>query len=99
MRLELTEIEGILAAAREAFGSEAEVRLFGSRVRDDLRGGDIDLHVLIDERPDWLAAEHAFQLGLFSRLGERKIDVVLACRRQPLRPIDRIALETGVSLT
>jgi predicted nucleotidyltransferase len=45
VRLTPEEAAGIVAAAEQAFGPGVAVRLFGSRVRDDLRGGDIDILV------------------------------------------------------
>ena len=43
VRLTADEVQAIKAAAAEAFGASAVVRLFGSRVDDTKRGGDIDL--------------------------------------------------------
>ena len=48
MRLTETQIQAIHAAAKELFGSDARVSLFGSRVDDQQRGGDIDLLIEID---------------------------------------------------
>lgn len=45
MRLTNTERQILRAAARGAFGDDARVYLFGSRVDDSKRGGDIDLLV------------------------------------------------------
>ena len=45
MRLTPDQHQIILTATREIFGAEAVVRLFGSRVDDAKRGGDIDLWV------------------------------------------------------
>ncbi|MDT8440010.1 MAG: nucleotidyltransferase domain-containing protein, partial [Wenzhouxiangellaceae bacterium] len=45
MRLTNNQIQAIKTAAAEIFGDEAEVWLFGSRIDDDKRGGDIDLYV------------------------------------------------------
>ena len=42
MRLEPEEVDGILVAVR-SFDPDAQVYLFGSRVDDRKRGGDIDL--------------------------------------------------------
>ena len=50
MRLEPEEVAAIKAAARHAFGADAVVRLFGSRVDDSLRGGDIDARIELDVR-------------------------------------------------
>jgi len=48
MRLQSHEVDAIRAAVREIFGPTARTRLFGSRTRDDLRGGDIDLFVEVE---------------------------------------------------
>jgi predicted nucleotidyltransferase len=45
MRLLPEQIEHIVTASRELLGADARVWLFGSRVHDDFRGGDIDLLV------------------------------------------------------
>lgn len=98
MRLSDTEIRHILEAAEDIFGPEAEVRLFGSRVDDTKRGGDIDLHITIPPRPDWYARRIDFEVALIRRLGDRRIDVVVLQRGQEPQAIDRVALATGVSL-
>ena len=43
MRLTAEQIKGIISAVTTYLQSYAELRLYGSRVRDDLKGGDIDL--------------------------------------------------------
>jgi hypothetical protein len=49
MRLEKKEIEGIVSAIAPFLPAcSAELRLFGSRVDDHKRGGDIDLVLLIE---------------------------------------------------
>ncbi|NEX15935.1 MAG: DNA polymerase III subunit beta, partial [Halochromatium sp.] len=45
MRLNAHQRETIKQAARGCFGADATVRLFGSRVDDHKRGGDIDLFI------------------------------------------------------
>ena len=45
MRLTKKEIETIVRIAREIYGWNVEVYLFGSRTDDIKRGGDIDLLV------------------------------------------------------
>ena len=45
MRLSASQIETIRDAAQQNFGAEASVWLFGSRVDDTKRGGDVDLYV------------------------------------------------------
>jgi len=63
MRLTDDQVRIIKARAAECFGPNAHVWLFGSRVDDDARGGDIDLYVELAE-PLTDAAWHA----KFSRL-------------------------------
>ncbi len=41
MRLTADQTRAIVAAARDLAGDDARVRLFGSRLRDDICGGDI----------------------------------------------------------
>lgn len=49
MRLTAQQTEQILAAVRRHFGAQARVAVFGSRLDDGARGGDVDLLV---ETPD-----------------------------------------------
>lgn len=43
MRLQSKEIQTIIHAAQEIYGDGVKVYLFGSRLYDTKRGGDIDL--------------------------------------------------------
>jgi uncharacterized protein len=102
MRLTPEQAQAIRDSVTEVFGAAAQVWLFGSRVDDRRRGGDIDL--LVRPPADWAAdPETAWRdklrlLGqLERRLGERKIDVVLEAPDDP-RPIVRIAHQTGIPL-
>ena len=78
------------------FGASATVRVFGSRVQDHLKGGDLDLWLEVAPGAATFANEMRFR-GLFVRpLDELKVDVVLHERGRPLAPIDEIALRDGV---
>lgn len=98
MRLSDYEVRAILEASRESFGADAVVRLFGSRVDDSARGGDIDLHVTLPERSDWPMKRARFLAGMWLRMGERKIDVVVHLPDEPDRPVDALAQRDGVVL-
>ncbi len=98
MRLQPAEVKAIKAEAAAIFGPSVVVRLFGSRVDDARRGGDIDLYLDVDADRCTLEREIKFQVRLEKILGERKIDVVLHPHRSPLQPIDRVAIEKGVVL-
>lgn len=98
MRLTPKEIETIKTAAVEVFGTDAIIRLFGSRVDDSKRGGDIDLYIeAAPERANSID-EQRFRVLLWQRLEEPQIDVVLASRDTPARWIDRAARRDGIVL-
>ena len=97
MRLTRQQAEAIRQAAHQAFGSGTDVWLFGSRVDDTKRGGDIDL-LLRPQQPDQTLTRKLKLLRLLEQqLGERKIDILIETPDDP-RPIVRIAHETGVRL-
>lgn len=72
----------------------AKVYLFGSRVHDDKKGGDIDLLVLSQKITE--QDRRKIKLSLYDALGEQKIDLLIAADTS--KPFVRIALETGVLL-
>jgi predicted nucleotidyltransferase len=98
MRLRSDETEVIRAAVRDVFGPRATVRLFGSRVRDDLRGGDVDLFVEVDRGQATIAAEQRLRDLIEPVVEDLRVDVILHERDAPLTPIERIALRDGVLL-
>lgn len=98
MRLTDHEVASIKAAALEVFGDSTIVRLFGSRVDDRLRGGDIDLHFEVDDGQQDYRHAGAFKWKLFKQIDARKIDLVFHVRGRDLRPIDRVAFDEGVRL-
>jgi len=98
MRLTDKELDAIRASAREAFGPDAVVRLFGSRVYDHLRGGDIDLHFEVEEGQQDVRHAADFRWRLYDRIEEQKVDLVFAVRGRAERAIDRVAREEGVVL-
>ena len=97
MRLTPEQIDLVRDNAREAFGAESSVMLFGSRVSDDKRGGAIDLLVKPASSDQLLRRKMRMLTLLEARLGERKIDVVVV-RPDDDRPIVQVARETGVAL-
>ncbi|WP_422136925.1 MULTISPECIES: nucleotidyltransferase domain-containing protein [unclassified Endozoicomonas] len=48
MRISPEQKDDIIELVRKEISQQARVWLFGSRVRDDARGGDIDLLIEID---------------------------------------------------
>jgi predicted nucleotidyltransferase len=96
MRLTSSEQKTLHDASLRWFG--VPPRLFGSRVDDARRGGDIDLYI-----ESTLSPQEAFQrethmaAELYRALGERKIDIVVNTGRLDL-PIYRLARAQGVWL-
>jgi len=77
MRLSQFEIETITTLVQKYFGEEAKVFLFGSRVDDQKRGGDIDLFVKNnDEKRLTMEAKINFLVDLKILIGDQKIDLV-----------------------
>ena len=95
MRLTEFEVSSIKKTAHEIFGAEAEIFLFGSRVDDSKKGGDIDLYIKAPTGND-LKHKIRFLVALEQQIGEQKIDVILA--EDQNRPIEQQAIKTGVLL-
>lgn len=99
MRLNSQQRQIIRDEVARAFGPDASVQLFGSRVDDARRGGDVDLYIEADGTPsELLDRELTLYAKLQKRLGEQRIDIVVHGRGSALRPVDRHARETGVAL-
>jgi len=96
MRLTDDQIEAIRRLVRQVAGNQARVRLFGSRLDDTGRGGDIDLMLELTEPADNPALIAARLSGLVSRaMHGRKVDVLLSAPNLLRLPIHDIALRTG----
>jgi len=100
MRLSEQQREIIKRTLLKYFGAGSDVRLFGSRVDDKARGGDIDLYI----EPDINAADVVVdaKLGalveLHRLLEDQKIDLVINRKTGTVLPIYKIAKDTGIRL-
>lgn len=74
MRLKKEEIE-VLKNTLYKLSNEAKIYLFGSRVDDNKRGGDIDL--LIISKKLTKRDLRKLRTEFFKHFGEQKIDIVL----------------------
>jgi len=74
MRLSQKEIETLKDSVK-SISSEAEVYLFGSRVDDIKKGGDIDILIVSNKinKKDL----RKVRLEFFKKFGEQKLDIVL----------------------
>ncbi len=96
MRLNDFEIEKIKEVYQNIFGGGA-LYLFGSRLDDTQKGGDIDLYIVPPRNiPNLTERKIDFLVALKSTIGEQKIDVVID--RGEDRPIDRVAKSEGILL-
>lgn len=99
MRLTPEQIENIHQFALQVAGPHASVRLFGSRLDDSARGGDVDLLLDISipvEQPALLAATLAAKVSRLMR--GRKVDVVIHAPNLMHQAIHDIALREGALL-
>jgi predicted nucleotidyltransferase len=86
MRLQSKEVDVIAEAAKDTFMSGTAVFLFGSRVDDRKRGGDIDLLVEIPEAlspAELVRSRTRFVSRIYRLLDEQRIDVVIALQDMP----------------
>ena len=96
MRLTEYEIKMIKKAFYETF-KEGKIYLFGSRIDDSLRGGDIDLYLVPKVKfDDGGQRKIKFLMKLDEYIGEQKIDVIIA--KDKNRLIEQKALKYGVEL-
>jgi predicted nucleotidyltransferase len=94
MRLNKHQTETIRRIIREEAGAEASVRLFGSRLNDEAKGGDIDLLLNITRpvtNPALFSARIAARL--IRALHGRHVDLVLAAPNLKTLPIHHHAME------
>lgn len=96
MRLTDMQAQAIRQIARELAGAEATVRIFGSRLDDTARGGDLDLLLHLPEPVENAALLAARLSARVSRLMHgRKVDVVVSAPNLMRLPIHDIAFAEG----
>ena len=96
MRLTESQIEAIRQLTRQVVGQSAHVRVFGSRLDDAARGGDLDLMLEIPEPVGNPALIVARMSALVSRVMHgRKVDVLLSAPNLMRLPIHDIAYTEG----
>ena len=99
MRITPQQIEAIRQGTSQVAGDMARIWLFGSRVHDDARGGDVDLMLELDSdvaEPAQLSARLAARVS--RAMYGRKVDVLIKAPNLKPLPIHAIALSEGVRL-
>ena len=96
MRLTPAQIRIVLQTISEHAGRSASAYLFGSRLNDEARGGDVDLFIET-ATPLTLLARARLQRDLENRL-ELPVDIVVHRRGPPSSPFQQIARAHAVPL-
>jgi uncharacterized protein len=96
MRLNPDQTRSILHCVRQEFGSQAEVKLFGSRLDDTARGGDVDLLVETEHPPT--LRQRALATIALERALNLPVDIVATQRGTQGSAFARIAANRAQAL-
>ena len=99
MRLTKEQIQVIRQLALQITGKQTSIRIFGSRLDDTAKGGDIDLMVESSkpiDNPALMAAQLSAKIS--RAMHGRKVDVLLLAPNLKRLPIHEIAFKEGVLL-
>ncbi|MFN3957868.1 MAG: nucleotidyltransferase domain-containing protein [Tepidimonas ignava] len=96
MRLTAAQQRIIQETVRATVGDDATVVVFGSRLDDARRGGDVDL-LIETNQPVPVLDRARLGLRLQQRLG-LPFDLVFHCRGTPWTPFQKMAWDTGTAL-
>lgn len=96
MRLKTEQITNIIEIVQAITQQPFQIRLFGSRLNDEAKGGDVDLLI---EMPQLLGLLQKAQLknALESRLN-LPVDLLIVQTGQKLSPFQQIAFEKSLLL-
>ena len=95
MRLTDYDVKCIKRTFKEFFRN-GDIYLFGSRVDDAKRGGDIDLYIVNHQTDNLLEKKIAFLAALKQKIGDQKIDLLISKDTKCL--IEQEALTKGIKL-
>jgi len=90
------EYQNIIKEKFKEFFKDGDIYLFGSRVDDNKKGGDIDLYLVVKNHINLFEKKLKFLSRVKRELGEQKIDIVIA--KDTNRLIEQEALKNGVEL-
>jgi hypothetical protein len=100
MRLDDRDVQIMRQSFTSLFGPDDHLWLFGSRVNDAKKGGDIDLYIQTHlPAEDAYRKRQDFVIDLWDKIGEQKIDVVIHLIDTDFHlPIYDVAQQEGVLL-
>lgn len=104
MRLKEYEISSIIQSFEEVFLKNnlslegSALYLYGSRTKDHLRGGDIDLLLRVPKEilKSVKSLDYLFSRAIQDKIGEQKIDILIIDTEAPKHPFHEIAIEQAV---
>ncbi|MCD6172190.1 MAG: nucleotidyltransferase domain-containing protein [Sulfurimonas sp.] len=95
MRLSKYYLESIKTTFSSIF-KEGTIYLFGSRIDDTKKGGDIDLYIEVDDKSDLFEKKIKFLSKLKQKIDNQKIDVVF--NEDKTRLIEQEARKWAIAL-
>ena len=99
MRITKQQIKILKEAVKKVVGEQAKIWLFGSRLDDNARGGDIDILVSLDnivEKPASTVAKISAKVMM--KMQGQKIDVLLEAPNLEKLPIHTAVHNQGILL-
>jgi len=95
--MRITEVEkNVIIDAVKNTDSNAKVWLFGSRVDDSKKGGDIDIAILSEKIDKDVMEKIKVRRSICDRIGDQKIDIITTSNGK--EAIFRLAVEEGIKL-
>ncbi len=92
MRLKTSDCQQICALVKGYFsGYPGELLLYGSRVHDHLKGGDIDLVVILESKIE--VDNYKIVAAIKNAIGDQKIDFSVIEKAAKTAPFWAVALE------
>lgn len=100
MRLTQEQQQQISRILKQHFGAKSRIWLFGSRVDDAARGGDIDLYIEpeVQDPTGIVNGRINAMVDMHLSLGDQKIDLVINRFAGPQLDIFQLAKNKGVEL-
>ena len=97
MRLKESVKINLIKYAKKYFGEDIKIYLFGSRVVDNKKGGDIDIFVESKNETS-MQVELYFLRDIYKFVTERKIDLLIKTPSKKDKSIFTTAIEEGIEL-
>lgn len=83
MRLSDDETHGIISALNDFIKDSASIYLYGSRAKVELKGGDIDL-LLISDQKNLSSDKHLLLIAIKDKIGDQKIDLSISTEKDAM---------------